>query len=203
MLFLDELPEFDRRVLDVLREPMESGRIVISRAAQQAEFPARFQLIAAMNPCPCGYQGHASGQCRCSPDTVLRYQSRISGPLLDRIDIQIEMAAVAPETLAAAADGDSSAVIAARVEQAHLRQLQRQQKNNQQLLPREIDRHCKPDSAGEHLLRTSMHQFQWSARAYHRVLRVARSVADLAGARTISKAHVAEAIQYRRALREN
>ncbi|WGG49778.1 YifB family Mg chelatase-like AAA ATPase [Rugamonas sp. DEMB1] len=202
VLFLDELAEFDRRVLDVLREPMESGRIVISRAARQAEFPARFQLIAAMNPCPCGYLGHASGQCRCSPDTILRYQGRISGPLLDRIDIQLEMAEVEPETLAAPADGDSSAVIAARVEQARLRQLQRQQKSNQQLLPRDIDRHCKPDRAGEYLLRSTMQQFQWSARAYHRVLRVARSVADLAGARTINQAHVGEAIQYRRALRE-
>ncbi|HZV63499.1 MAG TPA: YifB family Mg chelatase-like AAA ATPase [Telluria sp.] len=202
VLFLDELPEFDRRVLEVLREPMESGRITISRAAQQADFPARFQLIAAMNPCPCGYLGHPSGKCHCTSEAVLRYQERISGPLLDRIDMQIEVAAMPAHTMSAVADGEPSAVIAARVAHAAARQLERQGKPNQRLSTREIDRHCQLDLAGERLLRSSMLSFHWSARAYHRVLRVARSVADLAGAPRVLAPHVAEAIQYRRGLRE-
>jgi len=202
ILFLDELPEFDRRVLDVLREPMESGCITISRAAQQSDFPARFQLIAAMNPCPCGYKGHVADTCCCTPDQVRRYQNRLSGPLLDRIDIQIEVNPVPPETLCAEADGELSATIAARVQRAMDIQLQRQGKSNRHLSTREIDRLCKLDNAGEHLLSLAMGQFQWSARAYHRVLRVARTAADLAGSRQIRVGHVKEAIQYRRALRE-
>ncbi|NRR33384.1 YifB family Mg chelatase-like AAA ATPase [Oxalobacteraceae bacterium] len=202
VLFLDELPEFDRRVLEVLREPLESGRVTISRAARQAEFPARFQLIAAMNPCPCGYHGHASGKCHCTPDQIQNYQGRISGPLLDRIDMQVELGSVSPEVLSANLEGEASATIAVRVALAHERQLARQHKSNQYLTPREIDRLCKPDAAGEMLLRGSMSKFQWSARAYHRVLRVARTIADLAGARQIAWAHVSEAIQYRRALKE-
>lgn len=203
VLFLDELPEFDRRVLEVLREPLESGRITISRAARQADFPARFQLIAAMNPCPCGFLGHPSGKCRCTPDHIQRYQSRISGPLLDRIDMQIEVGPVDPEMLGAEADGDLSATIALRVQAAADRQLQRQGKSNQFLSPREIDRYCKPDKTGEARLRLSMRQFQWSGRAYHRILRVARTIADLAGAKSISEPHVSEAIQYRRVLHEH
>ncbi|RNF28269.1 ATP-dependent protease, partial [Massilia aurea] len=152
VLFLDELPEFERRVLEVLREPLESGSITISRAAHQADFPARFQLIAAMNPCPCGWLGHASGKCRCTPDAVLRYQGRISGPLLDRIDIQLPVAAMAPDGMGAQADGESSAAIAQRVAQAHARQLARQGRPNSQLGPGEIDRHCAPDEAGRRLL---------------------------------------------------
>jgi magnesium chelatase family protein len=202
VLFLDELPEFDRRVLDVLREPMESGHITISRAARHADFPAHFQLIAAMNACPCGYFGHTSVACRCSPDVRLRYQNRVSGPLLDRIDIQMEVASVAPEILAAPANGDSSAVIAARVQAAANRQLQRQGKRNQYLTPREIDHYCKLDRPSKFQLRESMQSFKWSGRAYHRILRVARTIADLAGAANIELAHVKEAIQYRRALAE-
>jgi magnesium chelatase family protein len=202
VLFLDELPEFDRRVLEVLRQPMESGRITISRAAHQADFPARFQLIAAMNPCPCGYLGHPSGKCRCTGDAVQRYQDRISGPLLDRIDMQIEVAAMAPGTLGSDADGEPSAAIASRVAQAFALQLARQDKSNQRLSTREIDRHCRLDAAGEKLLRTAMLHLHWSARAYHRVLKVARTIADLAGEPCVSSAHVAEAIQYRRGLRE-
>jgi magnesium chelatase family protein len=202
VLFLDELPEFDRRVLEVLRQPMESGRVTISRAASQADFPARFQLIAAMNPCQCGYLGHPSGKCHCTSEGVLRYQDRISGPLLDRIDIQIELAAVDPLILAHDADGEPSAAIATRVADAYQRQLVRQDKSNQRLTTREIDRHCRLDSESEKILRGSMQHFHWSARAYHRVLKVARTIADLAGADAISAEHVAESIQYRRGLRE-
>lgn len=201
VLFLDELPEFDRRVLEVLRQPMESGRVTISRAASQADFPARFQLIAAMNPCHCGYLGHVSGKCHCTSEAVLRYQDRISGPLLDRIDIQIELPSVDPLALAKDADGEASATIAARVSLAFQRQLQRQDKANQRLSTREIDRHCRLDRAGEQLLRESMQQFHWSARAYHRILKLARTVADLGGAEAISSEHVSEAVQYRRGLR--
>jgi magnesium chelatase family protein len=202
VLFLDELPEFERRVLEVLREPLESGHITISRAARQADFPARFQLVAAMNPCPCGYLGHSSNKCRCTPDLVARYQDKISGPLLDRIDMQIQVGALPHEDLLKQADGEPSAAIAARVEQAFATQVARQRKANHALSTTEIDAHCKPDAAAEQLLRNAMTRLNWSARAYHRVLKVARTVADLAGATAIGQAHVAEAIQYRRALRE-
>ncbi len=200
VLFLDELPEFDRRVLEVLREPLESGRITISRAARHADFPARFQLIAAMNPCPCGYRGHPQRACRCTPDQVQRYQGRVSGPLLDRIDMQVEVKPVSAEVLSAGVTGAPSATIAARVQQAAERQLKRQRKSNQYLNPTEIDRFCKLDSEGEGKLRASMDQFQWSGRAYHRVLRVARTIADLAGSRNILGCHVGEAVMYRRAM---
>jgi magnesium chelatase family protein len=202
VLFLDELPEFDRRVLDVLRQPLESGRITISRAASQADFPARFQLVAAMNPCPCGYLGHASGKCRCSSDAVLRYQGRLSGPLLDRFDMRVEVLSMSPAAMGAAPDGDSSAAIAARVNAAYMRQLARQGKSNHRLGTREIDRHCRLDGEGEATLAESMERFHWSGRAYHRVLKVARSIADLHGCAAISATHVREAIQYRRGLRE-
>ena len=202
VLFLDELPEFDRRVLEVLREPLESGHITISRAARQADFPARFQLVAAMNPCPCGYLGHATNKCRCTPDQVGRYQGRISGPLLDRIDLQIQVASLPQEDLLKQAAGESSQTIAARVEHAFARQLQRQDKANHMLSTAEIDCHCRTDAAAEQLLRTAMTRLHWSARAYHRVLKVARTIADLGDAAAISQEHVAEAIQYRRALRE-
>ena len=196
VLFLDELPEFDRRVLEVLREPLESGHITISRAAKQADFPARFQLIAAMNPCPCGYLGHSNGKCHCTPDTISRYQGKISGPLLDRIDMQIQVGALPHEDLLKQADGESSNAILQRVEQAFERQLARQGKANNLLTTKEIDHHCKPDAAAEQLLRNAMIKLNWSARAYHRVLKVARTIADLAALEQISQAHVAEAIQY-------
>lgn len=203
VLFLDELPEFDRKVLEVLREPLESGHITISRAARQADFPARFQLVAAMNPCPCGYLGHAANRCRCTPDLIARYQDKISGPLLDRIDMQIQVGALPHDELLKQADGEPTRAIAARVERAFDTQLQRQGKGNHALSTSEIDAHCKPDAAGEQLLRTAMTRLNWSARAYHRVLKVARTIADMAGTQTIGQAHVAEAIQYRRALREH
>jgi magnesium chelatase family protein len=200
VLFLDELPEFDRRVLEVLREPLESGQITISRAARQADFPARFQLVAAMNPCPCGYLGHAANKCRCSPDMVARYQARLSGPLLDRIDLQIQVAALPQEDLLREADGEPSAAIAERAAQAFARQHARQGKANHTLSPAEIDAWCRPDPGAEQLLRHAMARLNWSARACHRVLKVARTIADLAAAETIGSEHIAEAIQYRRAL---
>ncbi len=198
VLFLDELPEFDRKVLEVLREPLESGRIHISRAANQAEFPARFQLVAAMNPCPCGYLGHPGGKCRCTPDQVARYRGRISGPLLDRIDIQIEVPALPEAELTAAASGESSAQIRARVQAALARQIARQGKPNGQLGTKEIDRYCAADAAGETLLKQAIGRLNLSARAYHRILKLARTIADLAAAEGVQSAHVAEAIQYRR-----
>ncbi|MEB0010766.1 YifB family Mg chelatase-like AAA ATPase [Glaciimonas sp. Gout2] len=202
VLFLDELPEFDRRVLEVLREPLESGRITISRAARQADFPACFQLIAAMNPCPCGYLGHISNKCRCTPDNIARYQDKISGPLLDRIDMQIQVGSLRHDELKKQADGESSSKIADRVAQAHAIQLARQGKGNNALSTNDIDAFCKADAAGEQLLQTAMTRLNWSARGYHRVLKIARTIADLAACENIAQAHVAEAIQYRRALRE-
>jgi magnesium chelatase family protein len=198
VLFLDELPEFDRSVLEVLREPLESGRITISRAARQADFPAEFQLIAAMNPCPCGYLGHYMNKCRCTPDQVARYRNKISGPLLDRIDIQIEVPALPHLELVKAAKGETSDVIRARVNIAFQKQLDRQGKPNTKLLPNEIELHCKPNAAGEDLLKNAIQRMGLSARAYHRVLKLGRTIADLAGSTDIATAHIAEAIQYRK-----
>jgi magnesium chelatase family protein len=202
VLFLDELPEFNRNALEVLRQPMESGVITISRASRQSDFPARFQLIAAMNPCPCGYYGHASGKCMCTPENIMRYQSRISGPLLDRIDMQIEVAAVDPASMRQAADGESSAIIAARVARALTVQVDRQGKSNQHLTTHQIDRLCKLDTEAERWLCDSIAKLHWSGRAYHRVLRVARTIADLRHGSTLNIEDVKEAIQCRRALRE-
>ena len=198
VLFLDELPEFDRRVLEALREPMESGHIHIARAARQAVFPAQFQLIAAMNPCPCGYHGDAGGKCRCTPDQVARYRGKLSGPLLDRIDLQVEVPALPAEALQKAANGESSASVRARVTAARERQQARQGKPNARLTSREMDRHCQPGAEAAALLKQAMLRLNLSARAYHRVLRVARSIADLAGADAIAAPHIAEAVQYRR-----
>ncbi|MFH0934880.1 MAG: YifB family Mg chelatase-like AAA ATPase [Pseudomonadota bacterium] len=198
VLFLDELPEFDRGVLEVLREPLESGRITISRAARRADFKAQFQLLAAMNPCPCGYLGHYNGKCRCSPDQVARYRGKISGPLLDRIDIQVEVPAVPQDELLKQGEGENNATIQGRVEAARQRQLARQGKPNAQLSVTEIDTWCKPDAQGEALLRQAITRLNLSARAYHRVLKVARSIADLADSENILTAHIAEAVQYRR-----
>ncbi|MDQ3186676.1 MAG: YifB family Mg chelatase-like AAA ATPase, partial [Pseudomonadota bacterium] len=198
VLFLDELPEFDRKVLEVLREPLESGRITISRAARQADFPARFQLIAAMNPCPCGYLGHYSGKCRCTPDQVTRYRGKISGPLLDRIDIQIEVPAAPQEDLMSQTQGESSSTVRRRVETAYQRQLARQGKANSHLTVREIDKYCVPDPLGENLLKQAISRLNFSARAYHRVLKVARTIADLAASDGITSTHIAEAVQYRK-----
>ena len=199
VLFLDDLPEFDRKVLEVLREPLESGAIVVSRAARQAEFPAAFQLIAAMNPCPCGYLGDPSGHCHCTPDQVQRYRSKVSGPLLDRIDLHVEAPRVAHEALRpdTPPDGEASQVVAQRVAVARERQLGRQAKPNARLGTREINKHCKPDPQGQRLLERAMEQLGLSARAYHRILKVARSIADLAGSPEVGSSHVAEAVAYR------
>jgi magnesium chelatase family protein len=198
VLFLDELPEFDRDVLEALREPIESGRVAISRAARQVQFPARFQLIGAMNPCPCGHCGDRSGRCRCTPERIARYRGRISGPLADRIDIKLEVPAPREGELVAPVAGESSALIKGRVERARRMQLERQGKPNALLGTREIDRYCGTDREGGELLRHALARLLLSARAYHRVLRVARSIADLTGAATLAAEHVAEAIQYRR-----
>jgi magnesium chelatase family protein len=201
VLFLDELPEFERRVLEVLREPLETGHITISRAAHQTDFPASFQLIAAMNPCPCGYRGHPLRACRCTPDQVERYQSRISGPLLDRIDVQIEVPTPSQEELLDGPPGEPTVDVAERVAAAHARQLARQGKRNALLAGHEIDLHCARTDAADGLLRHAMTRFSWSARAYARVLKLARTIADLAGDEQIDAAHVGEAIQYRRGVK--
>ncbi|QOJ23122.1 MAG: YifB family Mg chelatase-like AAA ATPase [Gammaproteobacteria bacterium] len=199
ILFLDELAEFDRKVLEVLREPLESGKITISRAARQAEFPAQFQLIAAMNPCPCGYLGHPSGKCHCTPDQIARYRNRISGPLLDRIDMQIEVPAVPQQELVKQQiSGEKSSTIRQRVEKAYQLQLDRQEKTNSRLSVKEIDRFCALDNASENLLKQAISRLNLSARAYHRILKVAQTIADLAGIEKINSQHIAEAIQYRR-----
>lgn len=199
VLFLDELTEWNRTVLETLREPLESGRIVISRAARQAEFPARFQLVTAMNPCPCGYAGDPSGRCHCSPDQILRYRGRVSGPLLDRIDIQIEV----PRQGAGALRGDgppgeSSAAVRRRVLASRALQLARAGKVNSQLAPSEVLRDCALCARDSALLERAIEKLGLSARAYHRILRLARSIADLEGAEAIVTAHLSEAISYRR-----
>ena len=199
-LFLDELPEFQRGVLEALREPLETGHINISRAAHRAEFPARFQLVAAMNPCPCGWLGHPAGKCRCTPDQVARYRGKLSGPLLDRIDLMLDVPAVPEAGLSAPGDGESSATVRERVTAARAVQIERQGKPNALLGPDEVDRHARPDEAGAQLLKQAMARLSLTARAYHRILKVARSIADLAGTPQISSAHVAEAIHYRRGL---
>jgi magnesium chelatase family protein len=203
ILFLDELPEFERSVLEVLREPLENGRITISRAARQVDFPARFQLIAAMNPCPCGYLGDVGGaggaRCRCTPDQVARYRGRLSGPLLDRIDLQVFVPRLEPAALARAdaAPSEASAAIRARVIEARQRQQARAGKPNAQLGPKELERDGVLDEATRQLLETAMTRLALSARAFHRILKVARTIADLAASNAIAVTHVAEALRYR------
>jgi magnesium chelatase family protein len=196
-LFLDELPEFDRRVLETLREPLESGRILISRAARQAEFPARFQLVAAMNPCPCGHAGDPSGACRCTPDAIARYTARLSGPLLDRIDLHVEVPRVPQAALRAATPGEDSATVRARVVAARERQHARAGKVNAWLGNREVEAHCRLGADDQALLERAVDRLGLSARAYHRVLKVARTIADLDGTCEIATAHLAEALGYR------
>lgn len=201
VMFLDELPEFDRRVLEVLREPMESGSITISRAARQAEFPARFQLVAAMNPCPCGHLGDKSGHsCSCTSDQVSRYRQRISGPLLDRIDIHIEVPRVPPQQLQFSNKNtcENSSQVRSRVETARSIQLQRSGVPNNALTSREVELYCRLNTKSMQLLHRAMEQLGLSARAYHRILKLARTIADLDHQDEITTSHLGEAIGYRR-----
>ncbi len=202
VLFLDEIAEFDRRVLEVMREPLEAGRITISRAMRHVDYPARFQLLAAMNPCPCGYFGHKVITCRCTPEMVARYQDRISGPLLDRIDMRVEVSALSEEELTGMPDGEPTRNIAGRVAQAHLQAMERQGKPNDGLLSAEVERMTRPAGPVKQLLHAASSRLGWSARAYHRVLKVARTIADLEHAEELATEHIAEAIHYRRSLRE-
>lgn len=198
VLFLDELPEFPRHVLDVMREPIENGEITISRAGQQADFPARIQLIAAMNPCPCGYYGDEREPCRCSPDQITRYQSRVSGPLLDRIDIQVEVKRIAYDLLRSdAAKGECSSAVRQRVERANRLQLDRCGKANARLNNTEVDQHCKLEEAQHRWLAIALDKFNLSARAIQRTLKVARTIADMAGSVDIGADHLKEALSYR------
>lgn len=199
VLFLDELPEFDRRVLEVLREPLESGRIVISRATRQAEFPARFQLVAAMNPCPCGYLSHPNGRCHCTVDQVQRYRSRISGPLLDRIDMHIEVPPVPlKEIHSTTAKEETSATIRERVAKAYQRQLKRAGHVNALMNTQDIKRFCQLEKSATQLLEQAVTSLGLSARSHNRILKVARTIADLNNEENISTQHISEAIGYRR-----
>ncbi|MGB9673601.1 MAG: ATP-binding protein, partial [Anaerolineales bacterium] len=212
VLFLDELPEFSPRTLEVLRQPIEDKVVTISRAQGSLTFPANFQLIAAMNPCPCGYYGDPFKACTCSPSMVTKYQKRISGPLLDRIDIHIEVPRVEYEKLSDDRLGEPSEVIRQRVEAARKKQWERFRvdlaeedgrekdqtvSSNAEMSPAQVRRYCVLDEAGKNLMRTAMSRLQLSARAYHRVLKLARTIADLAGADVINAVHLAEALQYR------
>ena len=201
VLFLDELPEFPRAALEALREPLETGTITISRAARRSEFPARFQMIGAMNPCPCGYLGSTQKACRCTPDQVARYHGKLSGPLVDRIDLHVEVPALASSDLLQAPPGESTSSIRERCTAARARAVARQGKANHALQGKEIDDHLVLDDAAAKFLNVAAARLGWSARSTHRALKVARTIADLAGARMTQVTHVAEAMQYRRALR--
>ena len=200
------MPEYARSALEALREPLECGHITISRAARQREFPARFQLLAAMNPCPCGHHGDPRRACRCTPEAIERYQGRLSGPLLDRIDLHVEVPAVPPQALAAAPDGPSSATVRERVAAARAASFARQGGSNAALGGAALEQHARLEAPVLSFLQGAARQLQWSARSYHRVLRVARTIADLdhgAASGTLADApirlvHVAEAVQLRR-----
>lgn len=197
VLFLDELPEFERSVLEVLRQPLEAKQITISRANSQLTFPANFQLVAAMNPCPCGYDGDGSGRCRCRPEQIKRYQDKLSGPLLDRIDLHITVPALPIADLQNSAAGETSEQVRLRVDAAYKRQLSRQQKVNNELSPSELDTHIQLGDSEKQMLQLAQQRLNLSARGYHRVLRVARTIADLADSEHITSAHVSEALSYR------
>ncbi len=199
ILFLDELPEFDRKVLEALREPLETGEIHISRAARQAVFPAEFQLVAAMNPCPCGYLGHPTKPCRCTPDSISRYRGKISGPLLDRIDLIVEIPVLSAAELSDMKPGESSADVLRRVLQARDRQQARQGKPNSKLLPTDLDKPDLISPEAKAVLAGMLEKLSLSARSFHRILRVARTLADLAGDETVLPAHVYRAVAFRRA----
>jgi magnesium chelatase family protein len=202
VLFLDELPEFHRNVLEVLRQPLEDGMVTISRAAATLSFPCRFMLVAAMNPCPCGYSGDPQRDCRCSPQQIQRYRNRISGPLLDRIDLHIEVPAVRYSELAGLGRGESSAAIRERVVAARSLQQERFRGStgvhcNAAMRAKDVQRHARPDDAGQQILKMAVTDLHLSARSYDRILKVARTIADLAGSDIVRESHVSEAIQYR------
>jgi magnesium chelatase family protein len=201
VLFLDELPEFNRRSLEVLRQPLEQGQVTISRALHSTTFPARFVLVAAMNPCPCGYLGDARHACKCAPMQIERYMGRISGPLLDRIDLHIEVPAVPFKELSANADGTSSTLMREQVGRARAAQRQRFGPDsytlNSRMTTRLLRKHCALDEEAKGLLKSAMEELGLSARAHDRILRVARTIADLEGEAAIRPAHVSEAISYR------
>ena len=197
VLFLDEIPEFDRKVLEVLRQPIESKKIVISRANTQVEFPANFQLVAAMNPCPCGYYGDKSGRCHCRPEQIKRYQEKLSGPLLDRIDLHVTVPALPASDLQSVQTGESSATVRERVIHAYQRQQVRQNKLNNELSPSELDVFGQLGAAESQILAMAQSRLNLSARGYHRVLRVARTIADLAGSDHIQTPHLTESLSYR------
>jgi len=198
VLFLDELPEFNRHVLESLREPLESGCITISRAAYQTIFPAQFQLIAAMNPCPCGFFGSSGRVCRCTSEQIQRYLGKLSGPLLDRIDMQVEVPTLPPESLLMRTQqNESSAVVKERVQQARKRQHARQEKSNRELSVNELEKFCELNAEVQHILNKIMAKFNLSARVYHRIVKVARTIADLMGHDMITIEHVSEALNYR------
>ena len=200
VLFLDELPEYNRHVLEVLREPLESGRITISRAARQADFPARFQLVAAMNPCPCGYQGHASKPCTCSAESIARYQGKISGPFLDRIDLSVSVPSLSSEELNTQQAGESSCTVRERVIHARAKQLERQGKTNADLTPQELDTLALILPEARNLLGTLLDKLSLSARSFHRLLRVSRTIADLQNAQVVNKEHILQATAFRQSL---
>jgi magnesium chelatase family protein len=197
VLFLDELPEFSRHVLEVLREPLESGEVRISRARSQATYPARFQLVAAMNPCPCGYHGSSDDRCRCTPDQIRRYRDKISGPLLDRIDMHVPVRLLRQGELQGESKGDTSAQVRERVARTRERQLVRQGKSNHQLSAPELENVCELAKGDKALLEQAIDKLGLSTRAYHRVLKVARTLADMAGAEHTATEHITEALGYR------
>ena len=206
ILFLDELPEFKKNVLEVMRQPMEDGVVTISRAATSMTFPAKFMLVAAMNPCPCGFLGDLKHECTCTPVQVQRYESRVSGPLLDRIDLHLDVPAVPFKKISDRTDAESSAEIRKRVVEAVLIQRERfkrrrKYKNNGRMRPKDLKKYCILDHSSELLLEDAVNNLGLSARAYHRILKIARTIADLAASESIKSEHVAEAVQYRRSAR--
>ncbi|EGV37930.1 YifB family Mg chelatase-like AAA ATPase [Neisseria weaveri] len=200
ILFLDELPEFDRKVLEVLREPLENGEIHISRAAKQVVYPAKFQLVAAMNPCPCGYLGHAVKPCRCTPESIARYRNKISGPLLDRIDLIVEVPSLSASELVQQQPGEGSAAVLKRVAEARERQYQRQAKTNADLSVTELDEQARITREAANALGELLEKLSLSARSFHRIMRVARTLADLNGDNDVLRQHVLRAVSFRRAL---